>query len=1054
MKRVIIALLLIGLCVSGVQAQAALLSSNTTKYDSNLVLLLHLNGTSGSTVFTDERGHIVTRVGNPTISTIFPKLGSGSGLFAGGVNGQQLSVAHSSDFEFGSGAVTWMWWENLTAVDNGGEPPFARDNSTVYSPWLLGYGQEAGHNKLRAIYMTSNGASWDIASGKKLGYGVDGVWTQYVVERASNGTFYTYQNGTQMDTWSSGAAFKSSTAPLSIGLARADPRGFHGELDEMAIWKGVAIPIADLYPMPFEINTTLLPVSSFAANVTSGVSPLHIAFNDTSTGAPTMWNVSFGTGEGWYNTTSFPATNITHIYSTPGNYTVDWYVSNSAGTGSASTTIVVTQPPFVADFISNSTGGIIPLAVLFTDSSVNTTALIDSWYWIFGDQGLGNTSSLQNPTHTYTTAGTYSANLTIRNTSYSLVSTKLATINANATIVADFAAAPTSGYATLSVSFVDMSSPSDIFSWYWDFGDGYTSTDRNPTHSYTMPGTYNVSLTATNPDGSNTETKIDYITVSQSEDINPDSTLKFKPDLNVISNQTRYNRTAQISNVTSANWVNASILFDTSTIFITNVFANTTLYPDNTLVSSNIDNDGGSITFNVTKLTPYNPGSSSASIVDIELFQKAYALGNTSNSWGGGVLGNSTYNTTHPVTYFDYTPLYYGEWKTYSNFTISNFHPIIQNESVTFTPIAPSGSTANRWLWNFGDGNSFLDLNGTPVSHMYTTYASNATLYPSLTAYLNENTSVTNTTTLTISPVYTNDHIVANFYGSPTTGSSGLLVTFTDSSMIGNRTNLIYNWTFGDGTYSSDSINVLHVYSSVGIYTVKLTVTNDYGTSTETKANYIVISNQQTTTFYIPKTTSFHVIDVYGNQIGGATLSATYNGSTLPDTTTSWLVSNYGMNAITSGEATNGALSMSGITSDTGDLTFVMIAPLEYDMYITYGGVTNHFFITTGSSNYQLKFVAPTVADTSLSKCVYANGNTHTGISSPDPYNMTLMWSYQDTCGLTTSIDYIVNDVDLGTTVYNYHLTPVTSGIYVNNYTVSNVRGKNYIWYENATRSV
>jgi PKD repeat protein len=302
--------------------------------------------------------------------------------------------------------------------------------------------------------------------------------------------------------------------------------------------------------------------------------------------------------------------------------------------------------------------------------------------------------------------------------------------------------------------------------------------------------------------------------------------------------------------------------------------------------------------------------------------------------------------------------------------------------------------------------------------------------------------------------VYANDYIVANFSGSPTTGSSGLLVTFTDLSMIGNRTNLIYNWTFGDGTYSSDSINVLHVYSSVGIYTVKLTVTNDYGTSTETKVNYIVISNQQTTTFYIPKTASFHVIDVYGNQIGGATLSATYNESTLPDTTTSWLVSNYGMNTITSGEATNGALSMSGITSDTGDLTFVMIAPLEYDMYITYGGVTNHFFITTGSSNYQLKFVAPTAADTSLSKCVYANGNTHTGISSPDPYNMTFMWSYQDTCGLTTSIDYIVNDVDLGTTVYNYHLTPVTSGIYVNDYTVSNVRGKNYIWYENATRSV
>ena len=81
-----------------------------------------------------------------------------------------------------------------------------------------------------------------------------------------------------------------------------------------------------------------------------------------------------------------------------------------------------------------------------------------------------------------------------------------------ADLAADFTADVTSGPVPLSVNFTDQST-GDISSWSWDFGDGATSTEQNPAHTYTDPGTYTVTLTVTGPGRSDTETKADYIKV-------------------------------------------------------------------------------------------------------------------------------------------------------------------------------------------------------------------------------------------------------------------------------------------------------------------------------------------------------------------------------------------------------------------------------------------------------------------------------------------------------------------------------------------------------------
>jgi len=80
-------------------------------------------------------------------------------------------------------------------------------------------------------------------------------------------------------------------------------------------------------------------------------------------------------------------------------------------------------------------------------------------------------------------------------------------------IIADFSANINEGSIPLPVQFTDETYISEPHTWFWDFGDGNTSTMQNPQHTYTDPGKYTVSLTATSDDGTDTETKVDYITV-------------------------------------------------------------------------------------------------------------------------------------------------------------------------------------------------------------------------------------------------------------------------------------------------------------------------------------------------------------------------------------------------------------------------------------------------------------------------------------------------------------------------------------------------------------
>ncbi|MBI4812845.1 MAG: PQQ-binding-like beta-propeller repeat protein, partial [Methanobacterium sp.] len=151
---------------------------------------------------------------------------------------------------------------------------------------------------------------------------------------------------------------------------------------------------------------------------------------------------------------------------------------------------------------ANQTNGGAPLTVQFNASDVSP----DSWSWDFGD---GNSSTEQNPIHTYVNPGFYNVTLTVTRSNGQTRTVKFPQyIKAYYSPVSNFTASTPWG----SVPSVDAAVYNQIqfkdtstnvpTSWYWDFGDGTYSTGQNPTHAYTNTGTYTVKLTVTNPGGS------------------------------------------------------------------------------------------------------------------------------------------------------------------------------------------------------------------------------------------------------------------------------------------------------------------------------------------------------------------------------------------------------------------------------------------------------------------------------------------------------------------------------------------------------------------------
>ena len=579
------------------------------------------------------------------------------------------------------------------------------------------------------------------------------------------------------------------------------------------------------------------PVAEFSGTPTNGNKPLEVTFTDESTGEMSSWSWDFGDGN------SSTEQNPVHTYNNEGTYTVELTVSGPGGSDTETKTdyITVTVSAPVAEFSGTPTSGEKPLEVTFTDES---TGEISSWSWDFGD---GNSSTEQNPVHTYQDAGTYTVALTVTGPGGNDTETKVDYITVTTPApVADFSGTPTSGDKPLDVTFTDEST-GEVSSWSWDFGDGNSSTEQNPVHTYQDAGTYTVALTVTGPGGNDTETKVDYITVTTPApvaDFSGTPTSGDKPLDVTFTDES----TGEVSSwawdfgdgnsSTEQNPVHTYQDAGTYTVALTvtgpggNDTESKVDYITVTTPAPVADFSGTPTSGNKPLLVNFTDESTG----EVSTWSWDFGDGNSSNEQNPshtyetqgtytvaltvtGPGGNDTETKTDYITVTVDAPV-----AEFSGTPTSGIKPL----EVTFTD--ESTGEITNWSWDFGDGNGSSEQN--PV-HTYND-AGVYTVALTVTGPGGDNTETK------IDYITVNEPApVADFSGTPTSGDKPLLVNFTDESTGGPVTS--WSWTFGDGGTSTEQ-NPSHTYSEAGTYTVALTVTGPGGEDTETKTDYITVT--------------------------------------------------------------------------------------------------------------------------------------------------------------------------------------------------------------------
>jgi PKD repeat protein len=246
---------------------------------------------------------------------------------------------------------------------------------------------------------------------------------------------------------------------------------------------------------PLAIATAIPPI---------GNTPLTVLFDNQSQGS---WPLSYlwDFGDGNSATDSDPA----HTYQQPGNYTVDLTVTDSASppqTSNTSLIVGVQALALNAKINTSRRSGEVPLTVLANDDSDGT---INRWRWDFGDGSAVVSTTDPNQgrhqSHTYSSPGRYILSLTVGGPLSPPAHEDTQTVEVIVTpaqpavpTLAKIHALPVVGSSPLTVNFSDMSQ-GVYASVFWDFGDGSTSTDANPSHTFNNDGQYSVSLTLLGP---------------------------------------------------------------------------------------------------------------------------------------------------------------------------------------------------------------------------------------------------------------------------------------------------------------------------------------------------------------------------------------------------------------------------------------------------------------------------------------------------------------------------------------------------------------------------
>lgn len=607
--------------------------------------------------------------------------------------------------------------------------------------------------------------------------------------------------------------------------------------------------------------------AEFNTSITEGCSPLVVSFTDASTGSPTQWRWDFGNGNGSLQQ------NPSAIYLNPGVYTVRLVTFNGTSRDTMIKTqhITVFQDP-TTNFVADTTSGCIPATVNFTDLSTPGDTNIISWLWGFGD---GTTSTTQHPSHTYTNPGTYTVTLVTVDANGCREELSIDDyITIGNAPVADFNGGPRNACSIPHTVSFNNTSTGNGLSYFWDFGDGNTSTQAAPSHTYNSFGNFDVSLTVTNTLGcQDTRDRSNYIRVrNMSADFSLSDTLVCVNEALTFTDLSAPNPAAwewDFGDGNTSTAQNPQHTYTTAGTYTVTLIATGNNNCVDTIVMVN------AVTVEPAPVAAFTADTTSAcsAPLNVQFNSTSAATGAVSYSWdfGDGGLGsgpspNYTYSTTGT---FAVSLTVTNAAGCSNTLTIPDFitveEPTIAINAnvrqgcialpVSFTDSTISNDPIVDWLWDFGDGNT---ANTQNPSHIY----ANEGIFD-VTLTITTAGGCIQTATFP-NYIMAGDTPTVEFTANPLQTCLFYPIDFTDTSVIGN----FWFWDFGDGGTSLDQ-NPTYQYSDTGYFDVTLIIGNNGCFDTLVKPNYIRIFPPEANFNVIYRCDSPTVVQFIDNSLGG-----------------------------------------------------------------------------------------------------------------------------------------------------------------------------------------
>jgi PKD repeat protein len=559
-------------------------------------------------------------------------------------------------------------------------------------------------------------------------------------------------------------------------------------------------------------NITVYPEPVAGISVNNECVDKTFSFSNQSTISSGSMTYSWDFDDGASST----ATNPTHKYAADGNYTITLIAASNFNCKDTTTTNITAyplpQPAFATADVCDGSN-----ITLTNNSSISSGSL--SHAWNFGD---GNNSTQTAPTHTYATYGTYTIKL-VSTSGFGCMDSVTNNVTINPMPSVSFTA--NNECDGVALSFVNGSSvATGTNSYAWNFGDGSTSANSSPDHTYAADGNYTVKLIATT-DKSCVDSFSKAVTVYPL----PQPAFSVQDVCDGTSIMATNNSTINSGSMTYA-WN----LGDGNTSALTapaHLYANYGTYPIK-LVATSDNGCKDSTTNNVT----VNPMPNVAFTADNQCFGtnisfvngSSVATGSNSFLWSFGDGNNSTtVNPSHAyATEGNYTVKLIA---TTNEACIDSFSKAVSvypmpsagfnaanvcyGDTTMFVNSSTISSGNVTYKWSFGDGDSSMDMN---PKHFYTSNGN----YSVTLEVTSDNGCIDQITKIV--KVYE----LPNVAFSANNECFGDQVSFTNQSSITNG-NLAYTWNFGDGN-TSNNTNPAYTYNADGTFSVKLIAESDF----------------------------------------------------------------------------------------------------------------------------------------------------------------------------------------------------------------------------------